>query len=274
MNVFEKIVYFLQKEMETPTNYGWFHLMFFALVILTTFLLIKFFRNCNDKTFRRIALISWIIMVLFEIYKQIVFAFNYNNGDCYWDYAWYAFPYQLCSTPLYALPFIVFLKNDKIRDAFICYMSTFSLFGGVAVFFYPNDVFIRYIGINIQTMVHHGLQIVLGIFFAVHNHKKLCNMYYIKSLVLFSVFSLIAIVLNISMYHIFQGLNMDDTFNMFFISPYFDCTLPVLSLIYPKVPYPVFLCLYLFGFALIGYLLYLAQVGIKKLIGAKKNAKV
>ncbi|MBR2024679.1 MAG: YwaF family protein, partial [Clostridia bacterium] len=172
MNLFHRILNLLEATMETPTNFGWFHLMFVVIVILTTIFLCVKFRDCDDKIFRRIALISWIVIVALEIYKQIIFSYNYDNGVVTWDYQWYAFPYQFCSTPLFTLPFVIFLKDGKIRDAFILYMSTFSLFAGLAVFAYPNDVFIDTIGINIQTMVHHGLQIVFGIYFAVYSRKK------------------------------------------------------------------------------------------------------
>jgi len=68
--------------------------------------------------------------------------------------------------------------------------------------------------------------------------------------------------LNIGVYHLFQHLGMDDTFNMYFISPYFDCTLPILSIIYPLVPYPLFLVMYILGFSLIAALMYYVQRAI------------
>jgi hypothetical protein len=43
------------------------------------------------------------------------------------------------------------------------------------------------------------------------------------------------------------------TFNMFFISPYYACTLPILSIINEKVPYLVFLACYVLGFTAAGY---------------------
>ena len=34
MNFFEKIIHSLEGTMTTPTNYGWFHLMFIAIVLV------------------------------------------------------------------------------------------------------------------------------------------------------------------------------------------------------------------------------------------------
>ena len=262
MNFFEKVLHFLEGTMETPKSYGWFHFMFIAIVISTTIFLCIKFRDCDDKTFRRIALIGWVTLITLEIYKQLVFSFEYDGSVVSWDYQWYAFPYQFCSTPMYVLPFIAFMKESKFRDMLISYMATFSLFAGLAVFAYPNDVFISTIGINIQTMVHHGMQVAFGIYFATYARKKLNLQYFIKGIPVFAVLSLLAIILDISVYKAFVAHNIDETFNMFYISPYFPCTLPVLSMVYEKVHYSIFLILYILGFTFVAYLVY----NIEKLI--------
>lgn len=260
MNAFEKIVHFFEAEMERPTNYGWFHLMFVGIVIISTVFLCLKFKDCNDKTFKRIALICWLVMVVLEIYKQIIFTFEYDGvSTVTWDYAWYAFPYQLCSTPLYVLPFIAFLNDGKIRDAFVSYMAFFSLFGGIAVFFYPNDVFVETIGINIQTMIHHGLQIVLGIYFIVHERRKFGIKLYLKSIPVFASLVAIAVILNEAMFKYLTVNGMDDTFNMFYISRHFDCSLPILADVYKAVPYIVFSLIYILGFVLVSLIIYLVE---------------
>lgn len=182
-----------------------------------------------------------MIIVFLEIVKEIEYSSYFENEVQLWDYPWYIFLFQLCSTPLYILPFVVFVKNKKIRQYFISYMMTFSLFGDLAVYAYPNDVFVETTIINFQTMIHHGMQIVLGIFLVVVYRKQYDFKFFLKGILVFVGLSITAMALNVSMYHIFQNKGLDDTFNMFFVSPYFDCTLPVLSLIYPKVPYIIFL---------------------------------
>jgi len=273
MNAFEKIVHALMTEMETPSMYGWFHLLMFGLVVLITVLFVIGFKDCSDRIFRRIILICWIILAVTEIYVVLAFSFNYDGTVVTWDYAWYMFPFQFCSTPIYVLPFIAFMRESKFRDGFIAFTASFSLFGGLAVMFYPGDVFIEIIGINIQTMIHHGLQVVLGVFCAVHERRKLSFLHQLKSVPVFAGLVAVAFVLNETVYRIFASLGMDDTFNMFFISRHFDCTLPVLSVFYPILPYPLFLCLYIFGFALVAYIVYYLQ---KIVIGAveRKLGKV
>lgn len=256
MNLLIKFLELLDSQMNTPSSYGWFHFLFIGIVVVTTTLLCIFYKDCDNKTFKLISLISWIIIVSLEFYKQFVFSYDIDGNNITWDYEWYSFPFQFCSTPLYILPFIIFLKNEKFKDVFIGYMATFSLFAGTVVFIYPNDVFIGTIGINIQTMIHHGLQIILGIFYIVHNRNKFNLMYYVKSIPVFVSVIMIAMVANIAVYHIFKNLGIDDTFNMFYISPYFDCTLPLLSIIYDNTVYPIFLCIYLFGFILVAFIVY------------------
>lgn len=256
---------FFDSRMTTPTNYGWFHILFLFLVIGASVLFCVKFKKCSDLLLRRIIFVFWAVMVALEIYKQIIFGFGVDDGALVWDYAWYAFPFQFCSNPLYVFPFIVFLKDGRVRDAFIGFCAFFSFFAGVAVMLYPNDVFIETVGINIQTMIHHGSQVVIGVFLAVHERRKFSKLFYLSSLIVFAALSLIAIILNVAVYHVFEYVGIDETFNMFYISPYFDCTLPVLSSVYAVVPYPVFLVMYLLGFAIVGAVVALAQYGIMKL---------
>lgn len=261
MNLFEKIVYFLQAEMEAPGNFGWFHIMMFCIIAAMTAAFILAFKDANDKTFRRVILAVWIIQVVLEIYCQLVFALDSDGVTATWDYAWYMFPFQFCSSPIYTLPFIAFLKDGDTRDGFISFTGTFALFGGLAVMVYPNDVFIGMIGINIQTMLHHGLQVVIGVLCMVHQRRKLNHAFFFKGVPVFVTLVLSALVLDIVVYEEFLRHGISDTFNMYFISPYFECTLPVLSAIRPFVSYPVFLAVYIFGFTAIAAIMYYIQRG-------------
>lgn len=268
MEIIEKLLSLLDYQMEaSPQGYGPFHIFFIHLAIGVTLFLCFMFRNCSDKVFRRIVLICWLVMASFEIYKQFTFSYSIDSSIITWDYQWYAFPYQLCSTPLYVLPLVFILKDSKVRDAFIAYIGTYSLFAGTAVFCYPGDVFIDYLGISIQTMVHHGLQIVLGVFFLVWSRKKINFRFFLKAIPVFAALVSIAMLSN----ELFMLLGIDETFNMFYISPHFDCTLPLLSLIYPKIHYIFFAALYIFGFTLIAFIVFIVAFAFSKI---KKRKKV
>lgn len=270
MNFIEKFLNFISTRGNTPNSFGLYHLICVVFVVVITFLFCKFFRKKGDRTVRKLLLICWIIMFIFELYKQAAFAFEYNNGDPYMDIKWYIFPFQLCSTPLYVLPLIVFLKDSKVRDALIAFNSTFALFGGLVVFVYPNDVFTSIIGINIQTMVHHGIQILTGIFLLVRYKDKLNLNYLLKGSVVFAITFVIAMILNEVVYATVISKGTDISFNMFYISRHFECHLPILNVIYTNVPYIVFLLVYFLGFVFIAFLILQITNLIIKLIGRKK----
>ena len=265
MNFFEKFLYAIEKyEMARPGNYGWFHLMFFFIILgITVGACLWFYKRPNDKAVRWFAFGCWAVIFTLEIGKQLIFAFEYHpeTNTVEWDYAWYAFPFQLCSSPLYLLPFAAFLPEGKARKGVITFLGTFSLFGGIAVFFYPNDVFIDTVYINIQTMIHHGVQIIIGVLFLSYFRKQFTLKWFLYGLAVYGVMIGIAMILN---WLIPYGT--EDTFNMFYISPSYPSTLPVLSVIYPLVPYVVFFLLYLLGFSGLAIGIYYAAKGITKLI--------
>lgn len=241
--------------METPTFFSAFHIVCLLLAILATVgVSIWFVKRPNDKAVRIFTLACWIVMVLFETYKQVTYAFSYNaDAGVEWKYEWYAFPFQLCSSPLYLLPFAIFLKDGKVRDAFLAYLCTFSLFGGLVVMIYPGDVFVDKAMINIQSMVHHSIQVILGVSLAVFYRKKITWKFFLKGLIVYAGMIAIAQILNATIPH---AISADENFNMFYISWKYDCTLPLLSTIYPKVPYIVFFLLYLLGFILIAAIVF------------------
>ncbi len=257
MSFFEKIHNFFDYQVTPPSCYGIYHLSALAVIIAFTFFLCKKYSRCDDRVLRRIALICWLVILAFEIYKQLNYSISFNDGAFVWDYQWYIFPFQFCSTPLYVLPLIAFVKNERIHKALIAYMGTFSLFAGLAVCIYPGDVFIGTLGINIQTMVHHGMQVSLGIFFTLRqllkdNEQKLRS-YLLDGAYVFALAVTLAMIMNILMYHLLPRFGINETFNMFYISPYYNCTLPLLSVINTYLPYAPFIILYIGGFAVAAF---------------------
>ena len=122
--------------------------------------------------------------------------------------------------------------------------------------FYPDDVFSTYIGVSIQTMVHHGVMVIIGIFVGgrLVREGKMTLPRFFKADAVFAVLVLIALIMNIA-----APLVTDMTFNMFFIGPNFPCQLVFLNVIYANVPYPLFLIIYMFGFTLAAFILFWLQ---------------
>ena len=255
--------------MDIPQSFGVFHTCCLIAVILATVLLVYFFKDAEDKTIRRIVLGVWILLVVFEIYKQLAFAMTVENGVADWRYKWYVFPFQFCDTPLYIMPFIAFLKDSKIRDAFIVFFACFTFFAGIVVMIYPNDVFSSTIGFNIQTMVHHGAQVAIGIMLAARYRSKLVLRNLLWSFVIFVGFCVVAITLNEIIYAVISANAIDDTFNMFYFSRHYGCHLPILADVYnaflgvSKIFCDVFFpVVYIVGFSAVSALFFGIEKGV------------
>lgn len=262
MSIFSALLTFLESEAKTPAIFGVYHICCLLLVVAATVFLCLKMRDADDKAVRRLLFFAWLLLVVLEVYKQFIYTVELENGVLTADYRWFAFPFQFCSMPLYTLPFAIWLKDGKARDAVIAFLCSFSLFAGLAVMIYPGDVYTPTVGINIQTMIHHGTQVILGAFLAVHERRRLSLRHFVKGCPVFAILLSVAYLLNIAVHHALVSVGNTETFNMFFISPYHPCTLPVLSSIHDKLPYLPFFLTYLIGFCLVAALVYFVALAI------------
>lgn len=132
----------------------------------------------------------------------------------------------------------------------------------------PNNVFVKTIGINIQTMVHHGLQVALGFFCACRNIKKFKFINLINCFVIFFILANIAIVIN----EVGNVLTTESV-NMFYFSRHHESIFPIVKDLIPILPYPVFLLIYFPVFFAITLAIYYCFIGVEKLIINLKNKK-
>lgn len=246
MNFVEKLLLFLDSSMQTPALYGWFHILWLLLTAAGIFLAWRFGPKASEKQVHNIVLITAIIVTVLEIYKQINFTFSVGENGITADYAWYSFPFQFCSTPMYIGLLAGLLRKGKVSDSLCAYLSTYAVFAGLAVMLYPGDVFIETIGINIQTMFCHGSMIPIGMLLYASGRVKMEWKTVFKAACVFTVMLLMACVMNEVAFY--TGLLETENFNMFYVSRHCDPHLPVYSLIQPLVPYPISLVIYILGF--------------------------
>lgn len=258
MNFWEASLRILDLEMTTPTPYGWFHILFLVITAGCTVLACLAGPRLSEKQVRAIVFGTALVVGILEVYKQIVFTFSVGeNGICA-DYQWYAFPFQFCSTPMYAGLLAGIFRKGKLHQAMCAYLATYAVFAGIAVMLYPTTVFIPTIGINIQTMICHGSMIPIGALLYASGHVKPGPKTFLKALWVFLGAVSIAIVLNEIAY--FTGLLNTDTFDMFFISRHGEPSLPVYSLVQQFVPFPFCLILYVFGFSTVAFFMMLTPM--------------
>ncbi len=272
MEFFHNLLRFLDAQMTRPTPYGWFHLLWFVGSVLAGVLLCITHKKGDDQRVRRVVLITAIVVTILEIYKQINYSFREVNNFAF-QYQWYIFPWQFCSTPLYVGLLAGLTKKGYVHRAASAYLATFALFAGTAVMIYPNDVFIETIGINIQTMVCHGSMITVAIYLLGSGYVQANRKTLLRAMSVFAVTVGIAVIFNEIAHAI--GITEEHSFNMFYISPYCDPHLPVYSEIQRLVPYPFDLIIYIVGFSAASGIILLVTGGIKRLAGKmRKKATV
>ncbi|MBE6621099.1 MAG: hypothetical protein E7625_07045 [Ruminococcaceae bacterium] len=270
MNFWVKLQQICETEMPRPGNYGWFHLLFFALSIIAGILLCVTHKKGDDRRVRRAVFVTGVIVILLEVFKMFVYSFVIEGDQLVWDFQWYVFPWQFCSMPMYVSLLTGVFRKGKIHNSLMAFLATYAVFAGLCVMFYPNDVFIGEIGVNIQTMICHGSMLTIGIYLYGSGYVKTEHKTILRAIPVFAVAVGMAALLNEVVYK--SGILGDETFNMFFISPYFDGTLPVYSSVQAVVPFPWCLFIYIAVFSAAAYVMLLGAMGIKKLACKMKKA--
>lgn len=270
MHFLGKLIEILDADMEVPEMFGWFHLTFFALSIIAGIILCRINKRGDEKFVKKLLLIVSAVVFILEVYKQINYTFSYDGQSITADYQWYAFPFQFCSTPMYVGILAGITRNKKLHDALCAYLATFSVFAGLCVMLYPPQVFVDTIGINLQTMICHGSMISIGIYLLYTGYVKSEHRTILKAIPVFAVCLIMAAIMNEIAY--FSGLLESETFNMFFISPHCEPSLPVYSQVQAVVPYPWCTFIYIGVFSLAAYVILLISILAKK-VAAKKTAK-
>ena len=261
----EDFIHFLQGRMEEPEVISWFHFIALIPIIALAILIPLFFRNTEEKTYKRILFIFWIALIILEIFKQLIKSFYYGNPS-YWEYSIRDFPFSVCSMVYYFIPIILFDKKEKhpkIVDAATGYLCLICLTAGIVVCIYTKMATSTLIFINIQTFIHHGSQVVLGVFIYVWNRKNVTIKTVYRSLIAFAITAVIAIIINVAFYPRF--------INMFFINPTRITNLPVGNIVQEKAGYPVYLIAFLTVIALMTFLTYFVETSIYKAVIKRSN---
>lgn len=257
-----------------PYAFGIFHILCLVLLFALGFFLVRRLDFATEKTFRRAMLFIWIVLVALDLYKQISYDLLHidEGGNIFADYNWYSFPFQLCSSPIYILPFIAFMRGGKVRDGFIGFLAFFSFVGGVFVLLFPETCFTERLYVNIQTMLHHGMQVIISILLVRHYRRKMNIRLFNRGFMVFLSLVGIAFMLNL-------GVNMllgDEAygFNMFYIGPFYLDELPALSPLTELIPYPVFLIGYIALITGLSYLSYLSLFALVRKGGRVSECEV
>ena len=256
MNGFERFIHFFQKLMPLPPEWGTWHLVSLGLTIVLSIVLGITMRKVGNKGIRIFLIIVGSILILFEAIKQLVYSMHVSGDTVTWDYQWYMFPFHFCSLAMYINLIAGIIKPGKVQDCMLSFLVTFGIFGGLIVMIIPSQVLCYLTFVNVQTMLHHGSMIVVATVLLAGKHVRLGFKTLLKGALIWIICVALGLTANILSENVFH---IQEEFNMFFISPYVDCPMPVFNIIYQKVPYIVFLltyiALFLVGVALVMYII-------------------
>ena len=255
----KKLMLLLKAEMEVPQVLGTFHIVAILLTLITTVVICLLFHNADEKTFRVVIVTIWAIMFTMEAVRQFSVSYTFQeDGSLSWRYDWGKFPLQLCDSPLYVLLPIALMKDGKVRDAFSFYSVTYVLLGGVSTYVLISTTFGPYVYLNVQTLAHHGLQIVSAMLILMHNRKRLSWLGFRNAIFVFLGVVTAATLFNVIMHWIVP----DQVINMCFISPYFKKTMPILNDAWHALHWAPTILLYVFGVTFLAFLLFWLYRGI------------
>ena len=259
--MWNKILSVLETEQQRPKPYGIYHLVWLILTILVVVILFFRRKKNDEKQLKSVLGIYAIPAFILEALKQLIWSVEYDSltSDFVWSYQWYVFPFQLCTMPIYVCLICMFLKKCNLRDSLLSFVVYTTILGSIASAIIPNQLFVSDVLINIHAMWLHLGSLVVSIYLLFSEEVKTNIKSLLKGLAVFLIVVIIANILNVIVYN--SGALNGQTFNMLYISPYFESTLPVFDTIYNKVPYVMFLAIYVLTLSLGSYIIYcLAKV--------------
>lgn len=237
----------LKADVKIPKPFGVFHLAFLFFSVLSGVWLCRKYRNPSENQVRKILLFFSVSVLILELLKQIYYSFSLSGGKLQFSYNWRFFPFQFCSTPMYAGVLGAVVKKEKIHRALCSFLATFASFAGACVMVYPKDVLTHSPFINFQTLFCHGSMVAVG-FFLSCRYVETEFRTVLRALPVFLYFIALAVALN----EVAHRIGIED-FNMFFLSPYEKPYLPVFSEIQQAVPFGLSILLYAAGFTVLAF---------------------
>ena len=165
--------------------------------------------HIHQQKFDRIMLISGVILLIGELYKQLMNFYVVNDHV----YDWWIFPFQLCSLPMYLCPLLILIHNEKRHRILCTFLLDFNMMGAVATFIDPSGIFHPYWMLTLHGILWHLMLIFVGFVIIFSHEADLTTRGFLRTLPLFAFFCLAAEVLN-GILHRFSAANL------FYISPW------------------------------------------------------
>lgn len=161
--------YWTAWEMEKPAPYGLFHILLTAALLTVTIIGAWALRKTNEKQNRVVLGAAGGFLLLTEVYK---IAFHLTVNPYNWGF-WGAFPFQLCSVPMYLCLICAFSKNKKLNGWLYENMFAVNMFGGIMAFLEPSGIQHGFVTLTLHAYIWHMLLIFLGLY--LYFSKRACT---------------------------------------------------------------------------------------------------
>ncbi len=244
------------------------YIIFLIIASIIGFLFLTKTINHNEKQIKRTIIIFGIIFLGLETYKQIFLNIIIKRNT----YNWGIFPFQLCSTPIYFC-LASTLCNIKRCNFIYAYLGSYALLGGLSVLVFPMSVFTNNVSMTMLSIVWHALMFVMGLYLIFHQKYGKNFKQFKMATISFLVVTSMAMLMNFVFEQVKRAKGLDAYFNMFYISPYYESNIIIMSDIWKHTNYYVFITIYILGIPLCSFIVWKVTALIRKLC-EKKEGKI
>ena len=225
---------------ETPALWGMAHIITLLLILFANIAAGILLRNADDQKLLRILHRLGIVMLAAEVWKQwFCFVHVFNKAPNLWF-----FPWQLCSMAMYCSFLITYVKG-KAQTAFLVFLATYSLLGGMVALILPYDMLRPQISLFVHSFAYHGLIVTEAMiaFMILKKRSGKASLRFLPATLLFLALAAVAEIINVISHVILRDPKLEP--NMFYITPFYPSTQPILSDIASKYGIPVELAVYI-----------------------------
>ncbi len=250
-----------------PGMFSGFHLLWLGImVVFSAAVALLLGRKHTEKRDRTVVGVFAGILVLGEVFKQLFW------WEFYGYYRWQIFPFQFCSVPIYVAVFAAVCPWEKVRELCFRFLAFFGIIGGLAVMLVPVEVLYTYfVAISLHSMIWHSILVAMGVYLIVSRGYGRRLVELLQPFYMFLVFVILAIVGNVLVYklHLEHHAVDDDMLSMFYLSPYYPTSFPLLGGV-QEFSYPLFVLTYVALFTAFSMIVW----GVARLCRVKKKEKL
>ena len=247
MSWLDRFIEWTAWEITAPRAYGPFHLTFtFVGIALCVFLAWKL-RKLGERGNRAVLLTAGIFLVITEIYKQLFYFYHMENNE----YAFWIFPFQLCSVPMYLCIIAALIRPGKLQSGMYGFMTTFNLLGGLMAFIEPSGIIHDHLTLMLHAFFWHMSLIFVGFYLIASGRCAKTKKDFKYAVITFLSLAALAFLINLILWIPSEG-----SINMFFVGPK-NSSLLVFEWISEKFGWYISTLLYLPTVCLGAYIIFL-----------------